>query len=139
MLTKYLEAALRHAHYEILADDGTFYGEIPECRGVYANAHSLEECRAVLSEVLEDDQFAKVGAVDAGWFHVQPVLVGQGVRIHVLMGRDRDARRGRQRIRHTIVHQPLPEVFVAARGTEDGSAIDGALDPHFQPLMGPGV
>ena len=54
MLTKYLEAALRHAHYEILADDGTFYGEIPECRGVYANAHSLEECRAELSEVLED-------------------------------------------------------------------------------------
>jgi len=54
MLTKYLEAAMRHAHYEILADDGTFYGEIPDCRGVYANARSLEECRAELAEVLED-------------------------------------------------------------------------------------
>ena len=54
MLTKYLEAAMRHAHYEILADDGTYYGEIPGCRGVYANAPSLEQCRSELAEVLED-------------------------------------------------------------------------------------
>ncbi len=54
MLTKYLEAAMRHAHYEILKDDGTYYGEIPECRGVYANARSLEECRDELAQVLED-------------------------------------------------------------------------------------
>jgi len=54
MLTKYLEAAMRHAHYEILADDGTYYGEIPGCRGVYANAPTLEQCRSELAEVLED-------------------------------------------------------------------------------------
>jgi predicted RNase H-like HicB family nuclease len=54
MLTKYLEAAMRHAHYEILKDDGTCYGEIPECRGVYANAQTLEECRDELAAVLED-------------------------------------------------------------------------------------
>jgi predicted RNase H-like HicB family nuclease len=54
MLTKYLEAAMRHARYEILADDGTYYGEIPECQGVYANAPTLEECRSELAEVLED-------------------------------------------------------------------------------------
>lgn len=54
MLTKYLDAAMRHAHYEILSDDGTYYGEIPECRGVYANAPTLEECRNELAEVLED-------------------------------------------------------------------------------------
>lgn len=54
MLTKYIAAAMRHAHYEILADDGTFYGEIPDCCGVYANARSLEECRTELAEVLED-------------------------------------------------------------------------------------
>ncbi len=53
MLTKYIEAAMRHAHYEILGDDGTFYGEISDCRGVYANARSLEECREELAEVLE--------------------------------------------------------------------------------------
>jgi predicted RNase H-like HicB family nuclease len=54
MFTKFMEAAMRHAHYEILADDGTYYGEIPECRGVYARARTLEECRDELAEVLED-------------------------------------------------------------------------------------
>jgi predicted RNase H-like HicB family nuclease len=54
MLTKYLEAAMRHAHYEIVADDQSYYGEIPPCRGVYANARTLEECRSELAQVLED-------------------------------------------------------------------------------------
>ncbi|HLB74138.1 MAG TPA: type II toxin-antitoxin system HicB family antitoxin [Sedimentisphaerales bacterium] len=54
MLTKYLEAAMRHAHYEILADDGSYYGEIPDCRGVYANASTLEQCRAEVEQALED-------------------------------------------------------------------------------------
>lgn len=54
MLTKYLEAAMRHAHYEILTDDATYYGEIRKCRGVYANAPTLEECRSELEQVLED-------------------------------------------------------------------------------------
>ncbi|MHC4433254.1 MAG: type II toxin-antitoxin system HicB family antitoxin [Planctomycetota bacterium] len=54
MLTKYLEAAMRNAHYEILPDDGTYYGEIRKCRGVYANAPTLEECRDELEQVLED-------------------------------------------------------------------------------------
>jgi len=54
MLTKYLEAAMRHARYEILQDDGTYYGEIPECRGVFANARTLEECRDELAAVPED-------------------------------------------------------------------------------------
>ena len=54
MLTKYLEAAMRHARYEILKDDGTYYGEIPPCPGVYANAPTLEQCRNELEEVLEE-------------------------------------------------------------------------------------
>ncbi len=54
MLTKYIEAAMRHAHYEILAENEGFYGEIPECRGVYANASTLEQCREELAEVLEE-------------------------------------------------------------------------------------
>ena len=53
MLTKYIQAALRHAKYEIL-DDGSFYGEIPVCNGVYANASTLDECREQLEEVLEE-------------------------------------------------------------------------------------
>ena len=54
MLLDYLKAAMRHARYEILSDDGTFYGEIPECNGVYANAATLEACRDELGEVLEE-------------------------------------------------------------------------------------
>jgi predicted RNase H-like HicB family nuclease len=54
MLIEYLQAALRHARYEILKDDGTYYGEIPECSGVYANAATLEVCREELQEVLEE-------------------------------------------------------------------------------------
>jgi len=54
MLLEYLQAALRHAHYEILKDDGTYYGEIPECAGVYANAATLEACREELWQVLEE-------------------------------------------------------------------------------------
>ena len=54
MLSEYLQAALRHARYEILRDDGTYYGEVPECPGVYANTNSLEECREELREVLEE-------------------------------------------------------------------------------------
>jgi predicted RNase H-like HicB family nuclease len=54
MLLEYLQAALRHARYEILPDDGTYYGEVPECLGVYANADTLEGCREELQEVLEE-------------------------------------------------------------------------------------
>jgi predicted RNase H-like HicB family nuclease len=54
MLTQYLDAAMRHAHYEILPDDGTYYGEIPACPGVHGNAATLEQCRAELASVLED-------------------------------------------------------------------------------------
>ena len=53
MLTDYIYAALRKAHYELL-EDGTFYGEIPPCPGVLATASTLEACRAELQEVLED-------------------------------------------------------------------------------------
>jgi predicted RNase H-like HicB family nuclease len=54
MLTLYLKSALRRAHYEVLPDDGSFYGEIPGFPGVYANASTLEACRDELEEVLEE-------------------------------------------------------------------------------------
>lgn len=52
MLTSYLHAAMRKAHYEIM-DDGAFYGEIPGFQGVYASAPTLEACRDELQEALE--------------------------------------------------------------------------------------
>ena len=54
MLSEYLRAALHKARYEILPDDGSYYGEIPGFDGVYANAPTLESCREELREVLEE-------------------------------------------------------------------------------------
>ncbi|WP_133511444.1 type II toxin-antitoxin system HicB family antitoxin [Candidatus Thiosymbion oneisti] len=54
MLVEYLQTSLRHAHYEILEEDKSFYGEIPGFQGVYANAPTLEECHKQLKEVLEE-------------------------------------------------------------------------------------
>ena len=54
MLSRYIEAALGQAQYEILADEGGFYGSIPALAGVWAYAESLEECREELKSALED-------------------------------------------------------------------------------------
>jgi predicted RNase H-like HicB family nuclease len=54
MLTEYIQAALKKAKYEILPDDGSFFGKIPGFKGVWANAKTLEGCRNELKEVLED-------------------------------------------------------------------------------------
>jgi predicted RNase H-like HicB family nuclease len=54
MIRQYIQTAMEHAKYEILQDDGTYYGEIKECPGVYSNAPTLEKCRNELEEVLEE-------------------------------------------------------------------------------------
>ena len=54
MLTKYIEAAMRHAEYEIIEDDNSFYGHVPGFSGLWANAPTLEGCREELQSVLED-------------------------------------------------------------------------------------
>jgi predicted RNase H-like HicB family nuclease len=78
MLTKYIQAAMRRAKYEIVEDDGSFYGHIPETPGVWANADTLEECREELESVLE------------GWIllgiafhHSFPVLDGVEIKVPV--------------------------------------------------------
>ncbi len=53
MLTAYIEAAMSHATYEHLAEDGIFYGEIPELSGVWASSSTLEDLPAALQDVLE--------------------------------------------------------------------------------------
>ncbi len=35
-------------------EDGTYFGEIPAFQGVWASEATLEECRRVLQEVLEE-------------------------------------------------------------------------------------
>jgi predicted RNase H-like HicB family nuclease len=54
VLTEYLAAAMKHATYEVLPDDQTFFGRIPGFQGVWSNAPTLEACRDELLEVLEE-------------------------------------------------------------------------------------
>ena len=53
MLIAYISEAMARATYKIL-EDGTYFGEIPGLPGVWANESTLEECRKVLQEVLEE-------------------------------------------------------------------------------------
>ena len=60
MLTDYLQAAMRRAHYELLDAQEGFCGEIPGFQGVYATAATLEACREELARTLEDWLFFRV-------------------------------------------------------------------------------
>ena len=54
MLTSYINAALRKAHYEMLPDGEGYVGTIEGLQGVWAQAETLEACREELREVLEE-------------------------------------------------------------------------------------
>jgi len=54
MLTAYINAAMRNAHYDLLEGDEGYIGKIPGLKGVWANADTLEACREELREVLEE-------------------------------------------------------------------------------------
>jgi len=53
MLTAYIQTAMQQAQYKIL-EDGSYFGEIPDFQGVWASEQTLEDCRRVLQEVLEE-------------------------------------------------------------------------------------
>ena len=52
MLTDYIRHAMRHAHYEVM-ENRRFFGSIPQCRGVWGEGATLEECRDELDTALE--------------------------------------------------------------------------------------
>ena len=54
MLSEYLLAVMNRATFEVIDDDRSFYGRIPNLEGVWANAATLEDCRAELKQVLEE-------------------------------------------------------------------------------------
>lgn len=54
MLTEYIQAAMASAHYEIIEDERTFWGEIPGFKGVWGKAATLEKCRGELKGALEE-------------------------------------------------------------------------------------
>lgn len=53
MLSEYVAKKLREASYKLLKD-GSYFGEIPGLRGVWANTKNLEQCRQELLSALED-------------------------------------------------------------------------------------
>jgi predicted RNase H-like HicB family nuclease len=53
MLTAYINAALRKAHYEVLPDGEGYFGTIEGLQGVWGNAETLEACREELRGALE--------------------------------------------------------------------------------------
>lgn len=59
MLTRYIREAMRMARFKTL-DGGTCFGEIPGLAGVWANEASVETCREVLQEVLEEWLILKI-------------------------------------------------------------------------------
>ena len=72
MLTEYIQAAMRAAHYELM-EDGRFFASVPPCEGVWADGDTLEAAREELQDVLEDwilikarhgDIFSVVAGVD---------------------------------------------------------------------------
>jgi predicted RNase H-like HicB family nuclease len=72
MLTRYIQEAMGKARYK-LVEDGSYFGEIPGLDGVWASERTLEKCRQILQEVLEDwlllklrenDRIPKIGRID---------------------------------------------------------------------------
>jgi predicted RNase H-like HicB family nuclease len=54
LLASYIDQAMERATYEIIEDEGTYWGEIPELQGVWARHATLEGCRRELRETLSD-------------------------------------------------------------------------------------
>jgi len=54
MLAQYIDTAMEMATYEIIEDDGTYWGEIPGFQGVWARHQTLSGCQRELREALSD-------------------------------------------------------------------------------------
>ena len=54
MPASYIDRAMEHARYEIIEDDGSYWGDIPGLQGVWARHETLEGCRRELREALSD-------------------------------------------------------------------------------------
>ncbi|MTI85609.1 MAG: type II toxin-antitoxin system HicB family antitoxin [Firmicutes bacterium] len=72
VLSSYLVNAIKEANYKLL-EDGSYYCDIKKCPGVWANEETLEQCRSVLQEVLEEwlllklrdyDPLPQLGGID---------------------------------------------------------------------------
>jgi predicted RNase H-like HicB family nuclease len=54
VLASYIDAAMEAATYDIIEDEGTYFGEVPSLQGVWARHKTLEGCRRELREAISD-------------------------------------------------------------------------------------
>ncbi len=54
MLAQYIDLAVEMARYEIIEEDGSYWGEIPGFQGVWARHETLTGCQRELREALSD-------------------------------------------------------------------------------------
>ena len=54
MLASYIDQAMERAIYDIIEEEGSYWGEIPGLQGVWARHATLESCRRELREALSD-------------------------------------------------------------------------------------
>jgi len=59
MIIEYCQKAIEKAEYKKLGD-GSWFAEIPEFQGVWANGNTVEQCRNELLTVLEEWLLLKV-------------------------------------------------------------------------------
>lgn len=75
MVVEYIQAAIETAEYKKL-EDGSWFAEISEFEGIWANGKSVEECRKELIEVLEEWLILKLKDKD-------PIPVVKGIDINI--------------------------------------------------------
>jgi len=75
MLNQYIGKVLERSEYKRL-DDQTWFAEIPEFKGVWANGPTVERCRNELAEVLEEWLLLKLRDKD-------PIPVIDGIEIKI--------------------------------------------------------
>ena len=75
MLTEYIQAAMREAHYELM-ENGRFFGSIPSCQGAWGDGATLEETREELRGALESWI-----AVGLRLGHTLPIVAGIDINV----------------------------------------------------------
>lgn len=75
MVVEYIQAAIETAEYKKL-EDGSWFAEISEFEGIWANGKSVEECRKELIGVLEEWLILKLKDKD-------PIPVVKGIDINI--------------------------------------------------------
>lgn len=75
LILEYINKAIEKAQYKQL-EDGSWFGEIPEFDGIWANGETVEQCRTELIEVLEEWLLLKVRDGD-------PIPVVDGLELKI--------------------------------------------------------